>query len=126
MNRHYRDGFQRSFLNDLWDVEPQLQAYDPDLYIMWNPNNGEHLVMDGLLEIAIMRIPQYGFPNLNSSVVEHIKKIHAANGFVASKQVDAAEEAIQRELERQREDLAYNYAKDTERSVRRLAQFGAV
>lgn len=121
MNRHYANGFRRTFINDLNDVEPQLQAYDPHLYIMYNQETDEHLVMDGLVELAIMRIPQFGFPNLNSSVVDHIKKINTANGFVASKEVDKAEDAIQRELDRQRDDLAHNFAKDTEKHVRNLA-----
>lgn len=125
MNRHYRNGFQRVFLNDLNDVEPQLQAYDPHLYLMYNPNTDEHLIMDGLLEIAVMKIPQIGFRNLNSSIIPHIQKIHHKNnGFKASDVVDASEAAIQRELDRKRDDLAYNYAKDVEKSVRSLAYTG--
>jgi hypothetical protein len=125
MNRHYADGFRRGIINDLNDVEPQLQEYDSELYIMYNQETGEHLIMDGLVELAIMRIPQIGFPNLNSSVVRHIKKIHTANGFKASSSVDAAEEAIQREVNRKKEDMSYNLAKDTEKHVRKLAHYGA-
>lgn len=125
MNRHYRDGFRRTFTNDLYDVEPQLQSYDEHLYIMWNPQTGEHLVMDGLLEVAIMRIPQYGFPVLNEKVVEHIKKIHTINGFSASAHIEDAEDAIQRELNRKRDDLSQNLARDTEKAVRKLAYYGA-
>lgn len=126
MNRHYRNGFQRVFLNDLNDVEPQLQAYDPHLYLMYNPETDEHLIMDGLLELAVMKIPQIGFRNLNSSIIPHIQKIHHANnGFKASDVVDASEVAIQKELERKRDDLSYNYAKDVEKAVRTLAYTGA-
>lgn len=125
MNRHYANGFRRSNINDLYDVEPQLQAYDEHLYVMWNPETGEHLVMDGLIEMAVMRIPQIGFPVLNSDVVDHMRKIHHINnGFKASDVVDASEAAIQRELDRKRDDLAYNYAKDVEKSVRSLAYNG--
>src|SRR5690606_41875361 len=75
MNRHYREGFTRVFTNDLNNVEEQLQAFDPELYIMWNPHTGEHLIMDGVTELAIMRIPQQGFPFLSSRVVSHIRSI---------------------------------------------------
>ena len=126
MNRHYAQGFQRVFLNDLNDVEPQLQAYDPHLYLMYNPHTDEHLIMDGLLELAVMRIPQIGFRNLNSSIIPHIQKIHHGNnGFKASDVVDASEVAIQKELDRKTDDLSYNYAKDVEKAVRTLAYTGA-
>jgi hypothetical protein len=121
MNRHYANGFRRTFINDLNDVEPQLQAYDPHLYIMYNPDEDEHLVMDGMLELAIMRIPQIGFPELNSKVVEHVKRISAKTGFQATKLVDENEALIQKEFDRKQEDLSYNFAKDTEKHVRQLA-----
>ena len=35
-----RRGFQRTFLNDIYHVEEQLQSYDPHLYLMWNPKMG--------------------------------------------------------------------------------------
>lgn len=125
MNRHYKDGFRTSIINDLYDVEPQLQEYDEHLYIMWNPNTGEHLVMDGLLEVAIMRIPQIGFECLDSRVVNHIKRIHTANGFSAVKELDSNRARREREQAAKVDDMAYNFAKDTRRAVRNLAYYGA-
>lgn len=126
MNRHYREGFQTTFLNDLNDVEKQLQEYDPHLYLMWNPQTNQHLIMDGLMELAVMRIPQKNFPMLTSRIVEHIKRIHAENGYSATREINAADEARERENARQRDDLAHNLAKDMYKPVKRLAYYGAV
>lgn len=123
MNRHWKHGFQRNMKNDLYHVEEQLQAYDPHLYVMYNPNSGEWLIMDGLMEFAVMRIPQIGFETLDSRVVSHLKKIHTANGFSASWEIKEADERREREQQRQMDDLAYNYAKDMERPVKELAYY---
>jgi hypothetical protein len=125
MNRHWKNGFQTNMKNDLYMVEEQLQAYDPTLYLMYNPSNGEHLIMDGILEIAIMKIPQIGFETLNSHVVDHIKRIHTGRGFDSASEFKAAQDRRDRDFEKQQEEIAYNYAKDTEKSVRKLAYYGA-
>jgi hypothetical protein len=125
MNRHWMNGFQTNMKNDLYMVEEQLQHYDPTLYLMYNPQTGQHLIMDGILEIAIMSIPQIGFEVLDSRVVEHIKKIHTGRGFNASYEFKEAEERRDREFQKAQEDLTYNFAKDTEKHVRKLAYYGA-
>ena len=112
MNRHYRDGFTRVMINDMYDVEPQLQAYDEHLYIMWNPHTGQHLIMDGLTELAIMRLPQPGFPYLSSRVVSHIRMIHTANGFSATQVVERSDDERERHVEQRREQLAADFARD--------------
>lgn len=112
MNRHYRQGFRRDFLNDLNDVEPQLQAYDPHLYLMFNGETGEHLIMDGLTELAVMKIPQPGWPNLNSAIVDHIRKIHTKNGFSAVAEIEAVDNARERDVERRKDELAEDFAKN--------------
>jgi len=99
-------------INDLYDVEPQLQAYDPDLYIMWNPHTGEHLIMDGLTELAIMKLPQPGWPTLHSGIVNHIKRIHTGNGFSASAVVEKSDAVRERDVERKKEQVAADFAKD--------------
>lgn len=106
-------------LNDLYDVEPQLQAYDEHLYLMWNPHSGEHLIMDGLTEMAVMKIPQPGWPALTSDIVDHIRKIHTANGFSASAEVERADDARERDVERKKEQLASDFAKDMYRGDRK-------
>lgn len=120
MNRHWKHGFQTNMKNDIYMVEEQLQAYDPTLYIMYNPENGQHLIMDGILEVAIMRIPQIGFEILDSRVVQHIRKIHSHRGFNASYELKESEDRRQREYDSQQEDLIQNFAKDTEKYVRQL------
>lgn len=124
MNRHYENGFRRDFLNDLYDVERQLQEYDKDLYLMFNGNTGEHLIMDGVTELAVMKIPQKGFECLDSRVVAHIKRIHTANGYSATQELDVMRRRRERENERKQEDIAYNFAKDTYKSVKKLAYYG--
>lgn len=122
MSRH--PGFQRTFLNDLYYVEEQLQAYDEHLYLMWNPSNGQHLIMDGLLDIAVMRIPQPGFPVLSSRVVEHMKRIHTANGFSASAVIEENERRREKEIEWKTNDIAENFARDTLKFAKRAALYG--
>lgn len=121
MNRHWLNGFQTNMKNDMYMVEERLQDYDPTLYLMYNPTTGEHLVMDGILEIAIMKIPQIGFEVLDSRVVEHIKKIHSYRGFNIAYELKESEDRRQREFDRVQEDISYNFAKDTQRAVQSLA-----
>lgn len=121
MNRHWLRGFQTNMKNDNYMVEERLQDYDPTLYLMYNPENGEHLIMDGILEIAIMKIPQIGFEVLDSRVVERIKKIHTGRGFRASFELKDSEERREREFQRKQEDISYNFAQDTRKAVQSLA-----
>ena len=81
---------------------------------MWNPTSGEHVIMDGLLETSIMKIPQIGFEELDSRIVEHIKRIHTANGFSAVQTVEDTES--KRQQERKLQDLAEDYAKESKES----------
>lgn len=126
MNRHYRDGFTRVFTNDLYDVERQLQEVDPHLYLMWNPHTGEHLIMDGLVELAIMRIPQAGFPVLSSRVVSHIRMINTANGFSATKVIEESDEARELENERKKDELATTFANEMFNADRHSVNFSGV
>lgn len=119
-NRHWARGYQTTMLNDNYMVQEQLQDYDKDLYIMYNPSEGKWLIMDGILEIAIMSIPQIGFETLDSRVVEHIRKIHSHRGFSASYEMKESEERRQREIERLQEDISYNFAKDIRSTVQSL------
>lgn len=119
-NRHWKRGFQTNMLNDNYLVEEQLQAYDPTLYLMYNPESGQHLIMDGILEIAIMSIPQIGFETLDSRVVEHIRKIHSYRGFNIAWELKDSEDRRQKEYDRQHDDMSYNFAKDTEKYVKQL------
>lgn len=121
-----RKGFQRTFLNDVYHIEERLQEYDKDLYIMYNPGTGEWLIVDGLLDYSIMKIPQVGFETLDARVVEHIKKIHTINGFSASEEVDRNNAALQRELDRQTADAAEYFAKESLEATRNLALYGRV
>jgi hypothetical protein len=125
MNRHWLNGYQTNFINDLYNVETQLQAYDKDLYIMFNPSKGTWLIMDNIMNTAIMQIPQHGFETLDSRVVTHIKKIHTATGFNASWEIQQADERREREEERKQEDMIYNMGKDTQKEVRHLAYYGS-
>jgi hypothetical protein len=125
MNRHWKRGFQTNVKNDLYHVEDQLQAYDPDLYLMYNPETNEHLIMDKIMEIAVMRIPQNGFEVLDSRVVDYMKKIHTASGFSAAHELKDMEERRLKEEQRKQDDMIYNMGKDTQKSVRQLAYYGA-
>ncbi|MBH0328263.1 2,3-dihydroxybenzoate--AMP ligase [Brevibacillus brevis] len=119
-----RRGFQQTFTNDIYHIEERLQEYDEHLYIMYNTSTGEWLIMDGLIDHAIMKIPQIGFETLDARVVEHIKRIHIANGFSASQHVDANNEARQRDSDRKTADFAEYYAKESLEATRNLALYG--
>lgn len=110
MNRHYRDGFTRVFTNDLCDVEKQLQDFDPHLYVMWNPHTGEHLIMDGMTELAIMRIPQIGFPILSSHVAAHIRSIRVGEGNSSIQKVEDSDRLRELENEKKLDELARSFA----------------
>ncbi|PEP80690.1 2,3-dihydroxybenzoate--AMP ligase [Bacillus toyonensis] len=126
MSTYNRRGFQRIFLNDIYYVEEQLQDYDPYLYIMWNPSSGEYLIMDGMLETSIMKIPQIGFEQLDSRIVDHIKRIHTVNGFSAVQTVEDTEQKRKREEERKLNDLAEDYAKESKEAFWNVHAYGRV
>ncbi|MHA7967693.1 2,3-dihydroxybenzoate--AMP ligase [Paenibacillus sp. CAU 1782] len=126
MNRHYANGFTRVMTNDLYDVEKQLQAYDEHLYLMWNPHTGEHLIMDGMTEYAIMKIPQPGWPVLHSGIVGHIRRIHTANGFSAVSQVEESDAAREADNDRKSTELAEDFAKEMYRADRHSVNFSGV
>ena len=126
MNRHYRNGFTRVMTNDLYDVEKQLQEIDRDIYLMWNPHTGEHMIMDGLTELAIMRIPQMGWPVLHSGVVNHIRKIHTASGYSAGKEIDRADEIREMNINKRTDELAADFAKEMFRADRKSVNFSGV
>lgn len=126
MNRHYRNGFRRDFLNDLYDVERQLQEYDEHLYLMFNIHTGEHLIMDGLTELAVMKIPQPGWPALHSGIVNHIRKIHTKNGFSATDLVEKSDQMRESENNAKIDELATDFAKEMYRSDRKSVNFSGV
>lgn len=124
MNRHYAEGFQRTFTNDIYRVEEQLQAYDKHLYIMWNPNTNEHLVMDGFVEMAIMKIPQVGLEQLDSRVVRRIMQIHVTTGFSAIHELEESERRRERDQQKQMEDLAEDFAKESKEAFVNAYDYG--
>lgn len=126
MNRHYRQGFTRVMTNDLYNVEQQLQEVDEHIYLMWNPHTGEHLIMDGLTELAIMRIPQRGWPELHSGVVTHIRKIHTKNGYSAVKEVERSDRQREMEFDKKTSELATDFARDMYRGDRKSINFSGV
>ncbi len=121
--RYRRQGFTRVTTNDVYHVEERLQEYDEHLYVMWNPNTNEHLIVDGLIGLSVMKIPQRGFPDLSGALVDHIRRIHTANGFSATAQVQAADARREREQDRRTDDMAENFARDTLRSARKIAYY---
>lgn len=119
--RHIKRGFQTTFTNDVYHIEEQLQAYDPTLYVMYNTESHEWLIMDGVLDIAVMKLPQPGFEWLDSRVVSHMKRIHSINGFQASHELYEHEERKRKDQEKDTADLSYNLAKDSYKAVKNLA-----
>jgi hypothetical protein len=122
--RHLQNGFRRWPLNDLYHVDEQLKAYDEHLYLLYNPKTNEHLIMDGLLDVAVMKIPQPGFSHLSSKVVDHMKKIHVLNGFDADKEIRKAEERRERDHQKKVEDMAEDFAKESLEAYRNAYIYG--
>lgn len=110
-NRHYEEGFTTVMTNDLYDVEEQLKNIDENLYLMWNPHTGEHLIMDDLVNIAVMRIPQIGFPELSSQVVTHFMMITHPS-FNALEEVEKSEQKKESDMNKRTEDMSQSFAKD--------------
>jgi flagellar biosynthesis/type III secretory pathway protein FliH len=124
--RHLQNGFKRWPLNDIYHVDEQLKAYDEHLYLLYNPKTNEHLIMDGLIEVAVMKIPQPGFPHLSSKVVDHMKKIHIMNGFDADKEIKQAEERREREHQKKVNEVAEDFAKESLEAYRNAYDYGRV
>lgn len=121
-----RQDFKAWPKNDIYHVEERLQEYDPTLYILFNDKTGEHLLMDGLMDSAIMKLPQPGFEELDSRLVEHIKKIHTINGFSAIQEVETHESSMERERERQLDDMVQDFAKESKEAFRNAYDYGRV
>lgn len=119
-----RNGFKAWPLNDIYHVQEALQKYDKDLYILYNDQTNEHLIMDGLMDMAIMKIPQPGFPELTSRVVDHIKKIHVLNGFDADKEIKRHEEDMERRQEKDIKNLVEDLAKETYKATMEEQELG--
>jgi hypothetical protein len=122
--RHFKNGFKSWPLNDLYHVQEALQEYDEHLFLLYNPNTNEHLIIDGLLNVAVMKIPQVGFPELSSKVVEHIKKIHVLNGFNAEKEIQQHEEKRERERAKKLDDMAEDFAKESLEAYKNAYEYG--
>lgn len=120
VNRHWRNGYRRININDIYHVEEQLQAYDSHLYVMWREEDNTWMIMDGLVDLAIMKIPQVGFETLDSRVVTHLRKIHAISGFNASHELQESEDKRQRDFDKAQEDMSYNFAQDIRSTVKQL------
>lgn len=125
-NRHQVNGFQTMVKNDLYYVEDQLKEYDKDLFIMWNPSTNEHLIMDDVVKLAVMKIPQKGFETLDSRLVNHMKKIHSINGFSATWELNEAEERREREEARKLKDMSDDYAKEMKPALQEIYSTGRI
>lgn len=121
IERYQRQGFTTVHINDLYEVERQLQEYDEHLFVMWNPHTGEHLIVDGLIGLSVMKIPQIGFPALTRDVVDHMKRIHTKNGFSAISQVQEADARREKETAKKLDELSKGFAKDTLKAARKIA-----
>lgn len=124
MNRHYFEGYQRVFINDINNIEQQLQDYDPDLYIMWKPSDNTWLIMDGMMETAIMKIPQIGLTALDQRVYHRIREIHVTTGHSAIRDIEAAERKMQRDEDAFIADLAYDFAKESKEAFVNAYDYG--
>jgi hypothetical protein len=124
MMNHLRRGFRPWPLNDIYHVESQLKAYDEQLYLLYNDKTNEHLIVDGMFDTAVMKIPQSGFPELSSKVVNHIKKIHIMNGFDAEKEIQQHEEKREQDREKKLKDMAEDFAKESHEAYKNAYEYG--
>jgi flagellar biosynthesis/type III secretory pathway protein FliH len=124
MMNHLRRGFRPWPLNDIYHVEEALKEYDEHLYLLYNPQTNEHLIMDGFIDMAVMKIPQVGFPFLTSCVVDHMKKIHVLNGFDANQEIQKHEEEREREREKKLNDMAEDFAKESHEAYKNAYEYG--
>jgi hypothetical protein len=125
-NHHQVKGYQRNFTNDIYRVEEQLQEYDPNLFIMYNPNDNTWLIMDDVVKLAVMKIPQNGFETLDSRIVDHMKKIHTVNGFNATWELNESEARREKEQERKLKDMTEDYAKEMKPALQEIYSTGRI
>lgn len=121
-----RNDFKPWPLNDVYHIEERLQEYDPTLYLLYNEKTGEHLLMDGLMDMAIMKLPQPGFETLDARLVIQVKRIHTANGFSAVQEVETHQSRMELEQERKLEDMAQDFAKESKEAYRNAYEYGRV
>ena len=121
IERYNRQGFTQVVTNDVYHVEERLQEYDPDLFVMWNHQTNEHLIVDGLIGLSVMKIPQRGFEVLDSRLVDHMKRIHTANGFSATQHILNADAKREKDWNQRTDDMAENFARDTLKSAKKIA-----
>lgn len=125
-NRHQVKGYQRNFTNDIYRVEEQLQEYDKDLFIMYNPDDNTWLIMDDIMKLAVMKIPQIGFSQLDSRLVTHIKKIHTTNGFNATWELDESEARREKEQARKLKDMSDDFSKEMKPALQEIHSTGRI
>lgn len=123
MNRHYYQGYQRVFKNDINNIEEQLQEFDEHLYVMYNPKTNSWLIMDGLIESALMKIPQIGFPTLDQRVYREIRRIAKAD-YSASAEIEQKEFDRKKEMQRKSDDLAEDFAKEAREAFINAYDYG--
>lgn len=106
-------GFQRNFINDVYHIEERLQKeVDEHLYITFNLDTGEHLIMDGMMDIAVMRLPQKGFESLDARIIERFKQIRVGGEFSASEVVDESDRKREADNAKRAEDMGEDFAKE--------------
>ena len=69
--------------------------------------------MDGYTELAVMKIPQKGFEYLDDRVYWEMRRISPERGYSASKEIEENNARREREQQRQLDDLAQDFAKES-------------
>jgi flagellar biosynthesis/type III secretory pathway protein FliH len=124
MEDNMRQDFKSWPLNDVYHVQEALQEYDKDLYLLYNAKTNEHLIMDTITRTAVMKIPQPGFPELTSKVVDHMKKIHVMNGFDVGEEIKKSDDKREKERQRKLDDMAQDFAKESKEAYKNAFDYG--
>ena len=119
-----KKGYQTMHINDVYHIEEMLQKHDPYLYIAYNPNDGTHLIMDGLMDTAIMKIPQIGFEKLDMRAYREIRRISPERGYSVTKELNESENRRARESEKTIDEIASEMAKDSKRAFINAFDYG--
>lgn len=119
----HRD-YQTMHINDIYHIEEKLQEHDPHIYIAYNPKTGSHLIMDGLINSVIMRIPQINFEVLDMRTYKEIRRISPERGYSAIKELDAQQAKREAREEKTMDEIVKEMAKDSKEAFTNAFDYG--
>lgn len=100
-------------VGDIYDIEARLKEQDPDLSLGFNYDNGNYRVYHKNQFVLEWPRP------LDARLLNHMRKIDIRRGYNPIEEIDSHNEAIEKELEKQRLNHIEAVVKDHKRQLQR-------